>query len=367
MSDATALIHTPAFGTHAQSVLRLHTTPWGPSHPAAAYLASLGSVLSQATMRHALDLAAELMTDGRADAETLPWASLTSVHTAALHARLLRHRVTRRRRGMPPTSKALSPASANKVLAAVRGVLRKAWELNLTDRETVERAVAALKRVRGRHHDREAGREVVIGERQALLVSCTREGTPQGVRDAALLTVLYAGGLRRAEAAALRIEDVDVHQCALRVQGKGNKVREVFLSPRAMTFVQQWLACRAELLRGEGPREAASVGPLFLPLPKRVLTTCPGWRLSQAGIRAMTPQAIYAIVRRRATEAGVASLSPHDLRRTFIGDLLDAGADIAVAAALAGHASVTTTARYDRRGRRARRRAASLLDVGADV
>ena len=130
----------------------------------------------------------------------------------------------------------------------------------------------------------------------------------------------------------------------IRLVGKGHKERLVYLDNGAAMALRDWLA-----IRGTQP------GALFTRGLKggHLLT----------GALPMTPQAIHDVIVRRAQQAGVSHVSPHDLRRSFVSDLLDAGVDIATVAQMAGHASVNTTARYDRRGEAAKKRAAGSLHV----
>ncbi len=88
---------------------------------------------------------------------------------------------------------------------------------------------------------------------------------------------------------------------------------------------------------------------------------CPISKGGQIQIRHMTSQAVLLIVKKRAEEAGVESFSPHDFRRTFCSDLLDAGVDIVTVQKLAGHSSPVTTAKYDRRGEETKRKAVQKL------
>ncbi len=127
------------------------------------------------------------------------------------------------------------------------------------------------------------------------------------------------------------------------VRGKGNKERIAWLTGGAARAMADWLS-----VRGADP------GALFVTVNKSG---------RMANREHMTPKTIYSMLAKRATEAGVKSFSPHDMRRTFVSDLLDAGADITTVSKMAGHANVTTTSRYDRRPEEAKRKAASLLNV----
>lgn len=187
------------------------------------------------------------------------------------------------------------------------------------------------------------GRALKPGELRALFQVCAADRMPAGVRDAALLAVLYGGGLRRSEVVALEVADYDADADSLTVRaGKGNKARLCYTAEGSQPKLLAWLA-----LRG------AAAGPLFCPIRKDGTLV----------VRGMSADAVRKLLRKRAKEAGVAAFSPHDLRRTMISDLLDAGADLSTVQQLAGHAQVQTTARYDRRGETAKRKAAKLLHV----
>ena len=231
-----------------------------------------------------------------------------------------------------------SPATANRHLAALRGVLREAWRLGLLSAEDLQRAID-LPAVRGERLPR--GRALSRGELRALFESC-RKGSPADARDAALIGVLYAAGLRRAEVVALKYSDHDPQSGALTVRGKGNKERIAYIDDGAAEAMGEWLRLRTD-----------EPGPLF----------CPVSQTGEITVRKMSDQAIYAILQTRAKKAKVRPFSPHDLRRSCVSDLLDAGVDISIVQQFVGHANVTTTARYDRRGEHAKKRAAKSLHI----
>lgn len=295
-------------------------------HPAYVYLASL-SVGSHRTMTHALNTAAVVLTGGRCDLATMPWHLVRYQHTAALRAWLLQN---------------VSASTGNKTLSAVRGALRESWRLGQMTAEQYHRAID-VKPIKGSKPDQaEAGRALDAGEFRALLRACAADPSTAGPRDAAILGLGMLAGLRRAEIAGLKAADYDPIHARLRVTGKGNKTRTVPVATGLAAALGDWLAARG-----------FAAGPLFAPVRK-------DGTVLQGGI---TPAAIYKVLEKRAAEAGVEPFSPHDLRRTFAGDLLDAGADIATVQKLMGHANANTTAGYDRRQERTKRDAVSRLHM----
>jgi site-specific recombinase XerD len=289
------------------------------------YLASL-SEGSRRTMYQSLATIARLLTDGELDVFSLDWGAIRYQHTAAIRAQL---------------ADMYKPATANKMLSALRQVLRHAWKLGQMSAEEYHRA-RDIQNVKGEVLP--AGRDLGVGEIAALIAVCEDDPTLAGARDAAIIALMYGTGIRRASVVKLDLADYDRETGTLRVRNaKRNKEYLAYMAQDgAKRALADWLA-----VRGDEP------GPLFWPINK----------VGNMAHRRLSTQAIYNVLLKRAREAGVDHFSPHDLRRTLAGDLLDAGADIVTVQKILGHANVDTTARYDRRPEETKRKAASLIHV----
>src|SRR3989454_6766863 len=190
---------TPLAGDEAHALVAVQALQ-ADRHPAAVYIASLAPG-SRRTMRQALDVIAGLLTGGCADAETLDWSALRYPHTQAVRAAL---------------AERYQPATANKMLAALRGVLREAWRLGYVSAEEYHRAVD-LAAVRGPTLPR--GRALTVGELRALFAAVAEDARPATrARDAALLAGLYGGGVGRAEAVTFDVADYDAETGALTIR-----------------------------------------------------------------------------------------------------------------------------------------------------
>ncbi len=255
--------------------------------------------------------------------EEMPWGELRYPQVAQVRSALL--------------AKGQSPNTVNTALAALRGVLRAA--LHLGEFPAAEwLRLGAVKRVRG---ERVAGRGLKRREITALFKACTEERTVAGVRDAALIDLLVNAGLRRSEVVGLKVGDYTPRGGRLMVRaGKGRQERALVLAPGTRKQIAAWLRRRG--------REA---GTLF----------CPIGPDDRVVVRQLCDQSVYDIVVRRAAQAGIEHCTPHDLRRTFVTRLLEQGVDLNTVRQLAGHRSVQTTVRYDRRGEQAQARALRSL------
>lgn len=292
--------------------------------PVALYFDQLDGS-SPETARRSLRRLAKLL--GYGDPDRVPWESLRQADVAALRNRL--------QASTTVMGKQISPATANIALATLRGVLRAAADLGyMSDAEF--RACMRVRFIGG--EQLLAGRAARPAEIAALLDACERDSSPAGVRDAGIIAVLHGTGIRRAELAALEVEDYRSESGELEVRrGKGRRQRVVYPDPGARDALADWLE-----LRGAEP------GPLFRPINK-------GGRIGAGGI---SGPRVYKILAKRVEQARLAErLTPHDLRRTLITTLFREKVPAPAIQALAGHAHAVTTMRYDRGGEEAKREA----------
>jgi len=155
--------------------------------------------------------------------------------------------------------------------------------------------------------------------------------TPYGVRDKAIIELLYSTGMRVSELVNLRVSDLEMRMGCLRCIGKGDKERMVPVGRKALAAVQQYLAeARPELLRAGRPGA---------PPPQSLFINRSGNRISRIGI--------WRILTQHGRRAGIrANLSPHKLRHSFATHLLERGADLRSVQLMLGHADISTTQIY---------------------
>jgi site-specific recombinase XerD len=155
--------------------------------------------------------------------------------------------------------------------------------------------------------------------------------TLHGLRDHAILELLFSTGLRVSELCALSQEDVDLSRDEFSVRGKGDKVRVVFLSNTAREAIRAYLKERKDF------DEA-----MFIQYGKNAKQT----QVKNKDLR-LTPRSVQRIIRRYATVAGITrKVTPHVIRHSFATDLLSNGADLRSVQALLGHANIATTQVY---------------------
>lgn len=294
-------------------------------NPAISYLVSLQAKSSRLCMSSFLNNVARMM--GFTTIRDCPWGMLRRHHVQAILKML--------------SDSAKAPATINNYLAAIKGVALEAWTLKLIDTDSYQH-IKQVKSVRGSRLPK--GRALDPAEVKQLFFTCESDPSVIGVRDGAILSILIGCGLRRAEAVALNYSDYDRKERSIKVLGKGNKERIAFLPDGAFRRVEVWV----EEVRGDVD------GPLFA----RVR------RYDDLTYERLSSQAVYHIINTRRVQAGIDQCAPHDLRRTFASAMLENGEDLITVKDAMGHASLTTTQKYDFRGNDRLRDASKRLNIG---
>jgi len=222
----------------------------------------------------------------------------------------------------PP--RVMRPATHRRKAAAVRAFYRFCFAEGLIERDVASlldlpRAARVLPDTLG------------VEDVEALLAAPSND-TATGIRDRALLELLYACGLRVSEALNLDLEDLSLNEATVRVIGKGDRERRLPVGDICVSAVSRYLEDVRPVLVAHAPKGAVRRGgPLFL---------------NQRGERLSRMQA-WRTIRHAALVGGVTGhVTPHTLRHSFATHLLEGGAYLRVVQELLGHASITTTQLY---------------------
>ena len=227
--------------------------------------------------------------------------------------------------GRPPQVR--RPATHRRKAASIRAFYRF-----LFTEELIERDVAGLLDLP--RQQRQLPDTLDRAQVEAIL-EAPNPATADGLRERALLELLYACGLRISEALRLDVDDLSLREATVRVIGKGDRERMLPVGAVAVealsTYMETARPAWFERALARDPRSARRGGPLFLSAQGHRLSRMSAWRE----------------LRRAALTAGVTGhVTPHTLRHSFATHLLEGGADLRVVQELLGHASITTTQLY---------------------
>ncbi|MDD0974740.1 tyrosine-type recombinase/integrase [Pseudomonas sp. TNT2022 ID681] len=302
--------------------------PGSLQNPLLQYLARLAPS-SQLTMKYVLQDAADRLGFEDADIADIPWHLLEPGYITSLVAAL-------RADGYAPNTSSL-------YVNAIRGVMNEAWRLGLISQDQLMR-IRSVKPGQGTRLP--SGRNLKRTLIRELMAVCAADPRPQGLRDAAVIALLYGTGMRKSESVNLDLAQIDFAERSLHVLGKGNKQLIKYAPTWAFDTLNAWLAFRrAQLPEGQGDDSF-----LFNRIRR-------GSHITRERI---TKHAIYYIARQRGQQVGV-KIMPHDFRRSFITRVIEEH-DLSIAQKLAHHSNIQTTANYDMRDDNERRRAVDRFD-----
>lgn len=176
----------------------------------------------------------------------------------------------------------------------------------------------------------------LLAEEVARLFAEIDTTTENGLRDKAIMELLFSGGLRVSELCNLDRDRVNTKRREFVIRGKGGKDRPIFISATAANAVEQYLDSRVDNLK-----------PLFLNNSRNVSKDVHAETVAESEKRRLTPRSIQRIVKNYAMKAGITKhVSPHTLRHSFATDLLMNGADLRSVQSMLGHANIATTQIY---------------------
>ena len=291
--------------------------------PVVLYLERLAPS-SRQTMRYVLQDAADRLGVEDVTIDEFPWHQLQPGHITALVAAL-------RADGYAPNTSSL-------YVNAIRGVMNQAWQQSLITQDHLLK-IRAVKAGGGTRLSK--GRNLRRTLIRELMDVCAADPRPQGLRDAAIIAILYGSGMRKSESVNMDLSQINVAERSLQVMGKGNKELIKFAPAWAFEKLEAWLAFR----RAHLPEGVSDDDFLFNRIRR-------GNHITRERI---TKHAIYYIAKQRGKQVGV-NIMPHDFRRSFITRVIEEY-DVSIAQKLAHHANIATTVSYDMRDDNERRNA----------